>query len=226
MIGLPRILVINPNSTESVTEGIRNAVATIPGAATARIDCVTLANGPAGIETDEHVRQVIDPLTTLVRQEAPNSAAIVVACFSDPGLNELKKVTDLPVFGLGECAYRSAAASGLRFGVISILAEAIPRHRRYIRSLGLLDWLAEELAIGIGVTELADEKLVGGRLEETGRRLRDEHGAEVLILGCAGMAPYRDKLEAILELPIIEPCQTAVETALEAVFARQASKSP
>jgi Asp/Glu/hydantoin racemase len=218
MIDLPRILVINPNSTESVTEGIRNAVAMVPEAATARIDCVTLATGPAGIETDEHVRQVIDPLTALVRQEASDSAAIVVACFSDPGLSQVKTAIDLPVFGLGECAYRAAAASGLRFGVISILAEAIPRHRRYIRSLGLLDWLAGELAIGLGVTELADTARVGVRLEKTGRLLRDEHGAETLILGCAGMALYRDGLEAVLEMPVIEPCQTAVAAALEAVF--------
>jgi Asp/Glu/hydantoin racemase len=218
MIDHPRILVINPNSTESVTEGIRNAVTMIPGTATARIDCVTLASGPPGIETDEHVRQVIDPLTALVRQEAANSAAIVVACFSDPGLSELKTVTDLPVFGLGECAYRAAAGSGLRFGVISILAEAIPRHGRYIRSLGLLDLLAGELAIGLGVTELADETRVDGRLEQTGRRLRDEYGAKTLILGCAGMALYRDRLEAALEMPVIEPCQTAVAAALEAIF--------
>ncbi len=130
MTDRPRILVINPNSTEAVTAGIREAVAEAPGAAAVRIDCVTLAEGPPGIETDAHGRQVVAPLVALVRREAPASAAVVDACFSDPGLSELKAATDRPVFGIGECAYRAAADGGRRFGVISILAEVIPRHRR------------------------------------------------------------------------------------------------
>ena len=217
MTDRPRILVINPNSTEAVTAGIREAVAEVPGTAAVRIDCVTLAEGPPGIETDAHVRQVVAPLVALVRREAPASAAIVDACFSDPGLSELKAATDRPVFGIGECAYRAAADGGRRFGVISILAEAIPRHRRYADSLGLGDQLAADLALGLGVIELADAARTEGRLEQTGRRLRDAHGAEVLVLGCAGMAGYCAGLEAALGVPVVEPIRAAVAAALAAI---------
>ena len=217
MTGRPRILVINPNSTEAVTAGIREAVAGVPGAAAVRIDCMTLAEGPPGIETDLHVRQVVAPLVALVRREAPASAAIVDACFSDPGLSELKAATDRPVFGIGECAYRAAAGGGRRFGVISILAEAIPRHRRYVDSLGLGDRLAGDLAVGLGVVELADAAGTGDRLEETGRRLRDAHGAQAVVLGCAGMADYCAGLEAALGIPVIEPSRAAVAAAVAAI---------
>ena len=217
MTGRPRILVINPNSTEAVTAAIREAVAGVPGAAAVRIDCMTLAEGPPGIETDSHVRQVVAPLVALVRREAPASAAIVDACFSDPGLSELKAATDRPVFGIGECAYRAAAGGGRRFGVISILAGAIPRHRRYVDSLGLGDRLAGDLAVGLGVVELADAARAGDRLEETGRRLRDVHGAQALVLGCAGMADYCAGLEAALGIAVIEPSRAAVAAAVAAI---------
>ena len=217
MTGRPRILVINPNSTEAVTAAIREAVAGVPGAAAVRIDCMTLAEGPPGIETDLHVRQVVAPLVALVRREAPASAAIVDACFSDPGLSELKAATDRPVFGIGECAYRAAAGGGRRFGVISILAGAIPRHRRYVDSLGLGDRLAGDLAVGLGVVELADAARAGDRLEETGRRLRDVHGAQALVLGCAGMADYCAGLEAALGIAVIEPSRAAVAAAVAAI---------
>ena len=218
--GRPRILVVNPNSTVAVTEGIREAVAGVPGAAAARIDCLTLAEGPPGIETDAHVRQVVAPLVALVRREAPASAAVVDACFSDPGLSELKAATDRPVFGIGECAYRAAAADGRRFGVISILAGSIPRHRRHVDSLGLGARLAGDLAIGLGVVELADAARTRDRLEETGRRLRDAHGAEALVLGCAGMAGYCAGLEAALGVPVVEPSRAAVAAALAAIKVR------
>ncbi len=71
MTGRPRILVINPNSTEAVTAAIREAVAGVPGAAAVRIDCMTPAEGPPGIETDLHVRQVVAPLVALARISHP-----------------------------------------------------------------------------------------------------------------------------------------------------------
>ena len=217
MADRPRILVINPNSTEAVTAGIREAVAEVPRPGAVRIDCLTLAEGPPGIETDAHVRQVVAPLVALVRREAPASVAIIDACFSDPGLSQLRAATDRPVFGIGECAYRAAAFGGRRFGVISILAESVPRHRRYLDTLGLSERLVADLAVDLGVVDLADEARAGDRLEETGRRLRDAYGAEALVLGCAGMAGHRARLEVALGIPAVEPCQAAVVAALAAI---------
>ncbi len=47
--------------------------------------------------------------------------------------------------------------------------------------------------------------------------LRDDLGAQVLVLGCAGMARYRARLEAALEVPVIDPTQAAVAMAIAAV---------
>ena len=75
----------------------------------------------------------------------------------------------------------------------------------------------QHLALGLGVIELADAARTGGRLEETGRRLRDAHGAEALVLGCAGMAGYCAGLEAALGVPVVEPTRAAVVAALAAI---------
>ena len=80
----------------------------------------------------EHVLERLDP----------QALAFVDACFSDPGLAELRRATDKPVFGIAETAYRRAAANGGRFGVLSIQEGSLARHRRYIGALGLTDYLA------------------------------------------------------------------------------------
>src|SRR5207237_227218 len=79
-------------------------------------------------------------------------------------------------------------------GVISILRKSIPRHLRYVGQMGVADRMAGDRAIGLGVVELSDEARTFARMAEVAVELRDEDGADVLVMGCAGMARYRDRL--------------------------------
>jgi len=45
------IVIINPNSNEAVTEGLRSAVAPMQGLVP--IECLTLTSGPFGIESQQ-----------------------------------------------------------------------------------------------------------------------------------------------------------------------------
>ena len=90
----------------------------------------------------------------------------------------------------------------------------MPRHLRYVGAMGLASRLAGDEPIGLGVTELADERTTLARMLEAGTRLRDRHGADVLVMGCTGMARYRSRLEAALAIPVVEPTQAAVVMAL------------
>jgi Asp/Glu/hydantoin racemase len=98
--------------------------------------------------------------------------------------------------------------------VISILAKSIPRHLRYYGAMGVGQRLAGDLPIGLGVTELADEAVTLGRMVEVGTTLRDGHGADVLVMGCAGMARYRERLQDAVGVPVVEPTQAAVTMAI------------
>ena len=207
-----RILVINPNSSATVTDDIARALDEFRFKGGPTIDCLTLAEGPPGIETQRHVDEVVAPLCRMIERES--AEAFVIACFSDPGLHAAREATDTPVFGIAQCGILAALARGERFGIVAILEGSIPRHRRYVASLGLGARMAGERAIGLGVTQLAQEDIVASRMTETAERLRDVDGADVIVLGCAGMARYRAPLEAHLGCPVIDPSQAAVGMAL------------
>ena len=208
------IIVINPNSTEAVTRAMDVGLAPLRLAAGPDIVCQTLHEGPPGIETQRDADGVIVPLCRSIAAQDDKAAAFVIACFSDPGLFAARETTAKPVLGIAECGILSALTLGHRFGVISILAGSVPRHLRYIAAMGVGARLAGDLPIGLGVTALHDSNTTLARMIEVGRTLRDDHGADVLVMGCAGMASYREGLEAAVQLPVVEPTQAAVATAL------------
>jgi Asp/Glu/hydantoin racemase len=211
-----RIVVINPNSTEAVTAGIDTSVDALRFADGPVIHCLTLAEGPPGIETQQHIDGVIDPLCDLIAHEDAAADAFVIACFSDPGLDAARQRTAKPVIGCSESAFLTALMLGRRFGVIAILPESVSRQQRYVRRLGLESHYAASLPVGLGVTALEGDG-VAARLADVGRRLVADHGAEVLILGCAGMARHRETLAAALGVPVVDPAQAGVAHALAAV---------
>lgn len=209
-----RILVINPNSTEAVTRGIDQACAPLRLPGGPAIDCVTLKEGPPGIESQQHVDGVVGPMLKLIRRKEKDYAAFVVACYSDPGLHSLREATRKPVLGISECGILTALTLGQKFGVIAILKQSIPRHLRYVGALGVSERLAGELPVGLGVTELSNEKKTFGRMVKVGKALRDTHGANVVVMGCAGMARYRKPLQDEIGVPVVEPTQAAVAMAI------------
>lgn len=209
-----RILVINPNSTEAVTCAIDRAMAPLRAPGGPEICALTLKEGPPGVESQSDADGVILPLLRLIRAHEHEADAFVIACFSDPGLFAVRETTAKPVLGIAESGILWALTLGHRFGVISILARSVPRHLRYIAAMGVKDRLAADLPIELGVTALADERATLERMIAVGKSLRDAHGADVLVMGCAGMARYRDALAEAVRLPVVEPTQAAVAMAL------------
>ena len=211
---MQKILVVNPNSTQAVTRGIDEACAPLRMQGGPAIDCVTLKEGPPGIETQQHVDGVVAPLLSLLRSKEKQYSAFVIACYSDPGLHALREATRKPVLGISECGILAALTLGQKFGVIAILRQSIPRHLRYVGALGVADRLAGERAVGLPVVELSNRKKTFGRMVEAGRQLRELDGADVIVMGCAGMARYRKPLQDAIGIPVVEPTQAAVAMAI------------
>ena len=199
------IVVINPNSSERITEQIRTAAA----AADTDTDVVTSRRGPPAIETDADVGAAIAPLIATA-DENP-AAAYVVACFSDPGLDQLRAHTAAPAFGIAESAIHVASGIGSKIGVISSVAASLPRHERYWQKIGASDLVVADIPLGLGVLEL-DSPDAYRRAFDTGRRLV-EAGADVIVLGCTGMTHMEAQLEAELGVPVVDPCRAAVQVA-------------
>ena len=211
-----RILVVNPNSNEAVTKCLADALAAIRFADGPEIECRTLAEGPFGIETQEHVESVTLPLRRLVAG-SNDIDAFVIACYSDPGLAVCREATTRPVFGINEAGVLTALARGEHLGVIAVGQPSIRRHVRYMRQMGLMARFAGERPLNMSVAETASGERTLGRMIEVGKQLRDEDAADVIVMGCAGMARHRHALEAALGVPVIDPTQAAVAMAIGAV---------
>jgi allantoin racemase len=212
----PRIMVINPNSNRVVTAGIAEALKPLMFDGGPEIVCETLAEGPFGVESQADVDSVAMPLRHMVEQDT-DSAAFVIACYSDPGLHVCREATTRPVLGIAECGVLTALTRAETFGVIAIAQRSIRRHLRYLRQMGLIDRLAGERPLDMSVAETASGEGTLAKMITVGRALKEEDGAGAIVMGCAGMARHRNALENALGIPVIDPTQAAVTMALGAV---------
>jgi Asp/Glu/hydantoin racemase len=206
------ILVLNPNCSPAVTASMDAALDVVRTQGGPEILCETLAEGPPGIETQEHVEGVVLPLVRHFERRPAD--AYVIGCFSDPGLALARENLRRPVLGIAESAFRMAVGLGHRFGIVAIRSGSIPRHLRNLRALGLENRLAGDRPLNIGVSAMLDGERVVDRIVEVGTELRDRDGADVLILGCASMGGYRREIEDSLGLPVVDPTQAAAVRAI------------
>ncbi|WP_193568030.1 aspartate/glutamate racemase family protein [Labrenzia sp. CE80] len=211
-----KILVINPNSNPAVTEGFSDAVAPLRLAGGPLIDCITLEEGPWGIESQEDADSVVLPLRDLMMART-DADAFVIACYSDPGIEICRRAVPKPVFGIQESGVFAALQRGQRFGVIALGPKSIERHLPYIQRLGIESRLAAERPLNLSVEESESENAFP-RVLEVARELAEKDIADTLVLGCAGMARHRQKLENAIGLPVTDPTQAAVSQALGTIL--------
>lgn len=204
---MSHILVLNPNSSAEVTAAMEASVAPFAARLGHPLRFETLVAGPPAIETEADIAAAA-PLVA-ERAATAGAAAVVVACFSDPGVEAARAAARCPVIGIGAAGYLAALALAPRFGVVSILPASIPRHAAHLARLGLAGRCAGDRAIGFGVAALAGAA-AREAIVTVGRALRDADGAGTVVLGCAGMGRHRPALEAALGLPVVDPVQAAV----------------
>jgi allantoin racemase len=210
-----RILVINPNSSVSMTESIDRSIGMLRFSGGPQIDVIRLETTPEGIENQEDVESVVIPLVR--RIEAEDADGFVVACFSDPGLHMARENVRQPVLGAAESAYAAALTLGTRIGVVSIGQLSLRRHARYLRELGHYDKLVGDRPINTGTAGLKNNDTIE-RIIAVGKQLRDEDGADVLVLACAGMGDFRATIQKELDMPVVDPVQSAVAAAIGRVM--------
>ncbi len=120
------LFVINPNSNKAVTAGIDVAMTPFRSNAAVQIECLTLAEGPPGIQSERDVASVALPMEKLATSLVPKASAFVIACFSDPGIHLMREAMPCPVYGIAESGAFTAMMLGHKFGVIAILEARSP----------------------------------------------------------------------------------------------------
>lgn len=216
-----RIRVVVPVSTEIWNAGVLEVCQQAADRDTT-VEVVNLERGPESIECmydEETVAPFV--IDAVVRAEAEGADAAVIYCFGNPALEGAREAVSIPVVGLGEAAEVAAMPLGDRFGIISTLPEAVPRHYRKARLLGTDGKLAAVVPLGLKVLELGERGRVIEAAVAAGRELL-ARGAQVVVLGCGSLLGVADELRKELGVPVVVPAVAAIKLAEAYVKMRSA----
>lgn len=207
-----QIKVINPNTTESMTQTIAAAasMAASPGTA---IIAATSSSGPVSIEGhyDEAVA-VIGLLEAVRRGENEGIDGYIVACFGDPGLLAAREIATGPVLGIAEAAMHAASFLATGFSIVTTLSRTRIIAEHLVRNYGMAHHCRRVRAVDIPVLELENPQFnPRSMIADECRRALDQDGAGAIVLGCAGMADLTTSLTQELGVPVIDGVSAAVK---------------
>jgi allantoin racemase len=205
-----RVLIINPNTTASMTRKVGEAARAVAGPGTI-IEAVNPEFGPASIEGyfDEAFSV---PGLLAEMGKAPGCDAYVIACFDDTGLDAARCMVDAPVIGVGEAAFHMASLVAGKFSVVTTLSRSIPAIEHNLHKYGLAGRCARVRASEVPVLDL-EKPGSNARAKisaEIGEAVKVDR-AEAIVLGCAGMADLAQSLSREHGVPVVDGAAAAVK---------------
>ena len=207
---MTKILIVNPNTTASMTETIAAAARAVAATGT-EIVAVTSSMGPASIEGFYDEAFAVPGLIQAL-SNAPDADAAIIACFDDTGLDAARTVARYPVIGICEAALVTAGQIAKRIAVVTTLPRSIVPLEELVRRYGFAE-RARVSACNVAVLDL--EKPGSGAKEklEAEIALALDKGAEAIVLGCAGMADLAHALSKKYDVPVVDGVAAAVKQA-------------
>jgi Asp/Glu/hydantoin racemase len=225
-----KLLVINPNTTGSVTELLHRHVAAAAGegvtvsTATARFGAAYIADELSYAVAGHAALDAYAAFMAAQPEDVPD--AVLLGCFGDPGVAALRQLAGVPVVGLAEAAMRQAAALG-PYAIVTGGAAWAPMLRRLALGLGLAEGLVGIHTVAPSGAELAADPeralaiLRGACIEAAQGGL----GVRSVILGGAGLAGMALRLAADVPVPVIDSVVAGTEVLLQ-MAADAATSSP
>lgn len=202
-----KILCINPNSSPEVTEGIEKICKkyALPGT---EVEIISIKEAPSGIESYHDAAISEKYLLERIEEWEGKYDGFIIACHSDIGVDLLRELTAKPVIGIGEASMLLALPLGHKFSILSLKRKKIPQKEDLVKKYGLENRCASIRATGLGV--VANDKEKREKLIQEGEKAVKEDRAEVLILGCAGMAGMDKEIEKAVGVPVIDGVVSAL----------------
>jgi allantoin racemase len=195
-----RIRVVNPNTTAAMTATIEASARAVAGPGVL-VEAVTSAMGPASIESHyDEALSVPGVLAAVADGERSGVDGYVIACFGDPGLDAAREIARGPVVGIAEAAMHAAMLLGRAFSVVTTLERTAGRARDLAARYVPPGACRGVHACDIPVLELDRDPLLADRVAA----LAAADGADVVVLGCAGMADLARTVSARLGVPVID----------------------
>lgn len=209
-----KIVFINPNSSDAVTEAIRQAVKQYNYNGL-EVDVVKCQNSPPAIcnAADELLAGANVMKMAMEEEFDKKYDAIILGCFADPGLSALRETVTVPVTGMLESSMIFAKLQGKRISIIaSGNHEDLSPWDQSLRSIGEANSIASVRCLGSTVEkalEVSEEHIL--RLVNECIR---EDGAEVVALGCASFAGKGESLSRMAGIPVIDGIKESLTMAV------------
>lgn len=209
-----RIKVINPNTTQSMTDAIGIAARRVVSSGV-EIVAVNPLNGPVSIEGHFDEAMACAGLLEEVRKgESEGIDAYVIACFGDPGLDAARELARGPVLGIAEAAMHAASFVSTGFSVVTTLTRTVVIAEHLVDRYGMRGRCRRVRACDISVLELDNpQSNAYQRILAECRLALKEDRAGAIVLGCAGMADLCERLSGELGVPVIDGVAAAVAMA-------------
>ncbi|MFF8807834.1 aspartate/glutamate racemase family protein [Streptomyces omiyaensis] len=210
------VALINPNTDEATTR-MMAAIArrTLCPRDGHEVRGVTVAAGPPMLVDEELLRasvpHVLDAADRLLGgADGARVAAVVVGAFGDPGVEELRARTSVPVVGIAEAALRAAGAGGRRFGIATTtpgLAAAIDA--RAARLGWSRQYTGVRLTTGDPRRLAADPAAMTDRLAEAVDLCVRRDRAEAVVIGGGPLGEAAEALRHRFPVPVVGPIPAA-----------------
>lgn len=209
-----KICVINPNTSQNMTEHVYRELIKIKDAST-ELEVICPVHGPDTLECAVDEANAIPEMLQLVQKaEKDGCDAVIIACFSDPGLEAAKELVKISVVGIGEASLHAASMMGARFTVITPVRRRIPTRIQQALHCVNAHSLASVRSLDLSVAQSeSDPDLTKKTLLDVVGLAVQNDGAEVIVLGCAGMAGYTEELENKYNVVVVDPCAVALKFA-------------
>ncbi|MCW3784695.1 aspartate/glutamate racemase family protein [Defluviimonas salinarum] len=204
------ILVVNPNSTESMTRKIIETASRVASSGVT-VTGATAAGAPASIEGHFDEAMSVPALLSCVRQAEEHGVdGIVVACFDDPGIGACREIASGPVLGICEAAVKAASMLATSFTVVTTLPRSVPVIERLVHGYGLSHQCRRVRSAEIPVLALEEPgSNAREKIREEILRAIEEDRCEAVVLGCAGMADLTAWLCEETGIPVIDGVSVA-----------------
>jgi len=208
-----KILIINPNTSTHMTSLIEKSAKEVASIGT-EILVTNPKSGPKAIESFfDETTSTINIVKEILHNLKEKVDAVVIACFDDPGLYIFREMLEIPVIGIGESSILMALTLGWKFSILVASEKAIPLMENMVYRYGLEKRMASIETMGLSVVEIDQmgDKAIEPLLK-VAEKAKSKH-AEVLILGCAGLAGLDKKLYEFIKMPVIDPVKAGVKMA-------------
>ncbi len=201
-----KLLIINPNTSYEMTKDIE---ITVNKYKSKDVEVIVKKPdfGPQSLESFYDYTLAAFGCIRMLEKEKNNYDGILLACFGDPGLYAVKEMLDYPAIGIAEASITMANLMGQKFGLLVALDKAKALMTDMVGQYGMKDRCAAIEPLNISVLDVEKNKKESIEKLITVGKIAIKKGADVLILGCAGMTGMKEEVEKALNVPVIDPVE-------------------